>query len=150
MVVDRSSGGIHATQLHHPFGGVVYDLHGGLVDVQRMNDLQLRSGRRRRRRRSGNQVPAGYPEELLDLQTHPARFAILLFLVDGPLVGQRERGGFPRHVADLDRRRLLDGPAVQLFLFDLFAVFGQQLAIGHGHFVGSGLGRAADSAAVVR
>lgn len=89
-MVDRSVGKFHAAQLHHPFGGIVYDLHGRFIDVQRMNDLQLRSGRRRRCRRSGNQFPAGYPEELLDFQTHPARFAVLLLLVDGgPLVGRR-------------------------------------------------------------
>lgn len=125
--------------------GVVNDFHGGLVDVQRMDDLQLGPGRRMLRRGGrGHRLPAGDPQELLDLQAHLARFAVLLLLVRGPLAtGQRERGRLTRgHRVAAGHRVRLFAPAVavpgrrrRLFLLDLLAVLGQQLPVGHGHVV---------------
>lgn len=127
--------------------GAVYDLHGGLVDVQRVDDLQLGPGRRLRRR-PGRVGPAGYPQELLDLQSHPAGLAGFLLLATGRPFGggQRKRGRLALSVlvaaaaAVLFRGRTR--PAVRvavpvaarrlLFHFDLFAVLGQQFAVVDG------------------
>lgn len=133
-------------------GGAVYDLHGGLVDVQRVDDLQLGPGRRLRRR-SGRVGPAGYPQELLDLQSHPAGLAAFLLLASGrPFGGQRERGRLALFELAAAAAVLFRGrtrPAVRvavpvavrrlLFHFDLFAVLGQQFAvIDGGHVAGPG------------
>lgn len=104
-----------------------------------MNDFQLGPGRRGLR--YGNRrFPAGNPQEFLDLQTHFARLAVLFLLAGWPFSGQRERGRFARRVygcgGDGGRWPFpVAATVIRLFLFDLFAVFGQQLAIGDGNVV---------------
>lgn len=130
-------------------GGVVDDLNGGFVDVQRMDDLQLGPGRRLRLRHG---VPAGNPEEFLDFQAHPTGLAVLFLLVGGTFGGQWERGRFARldlvpgrgrFPSHRGRTRLFVAAAAAgnvvrrlLVLFDLFAVLGQQLPVGDRHVVG--------------
>lgn len=100
-----------------------------------MDDLQLGPGRRILRRHDPR-VPAGYPQELLDLHAHLAGLAVLFLLVRGPFAG--DRLGARRLVrpdrAD-DRRHRVGRRRTRVLLLDLLAVLGQQLPVGHGHVV---------------